>query len=112
MERFEYRGVIGVFLLLGEVQAAGAVDFILRVEVHRNTIRNDLVDKLLARGLRLQIGVAAVNLVFVFHRQAIHGEQSLRPIAGTADLLDSTTLYRLLYRIITDDSGKVVIRCA
>ena len=91
MERFEYRGVIGVFLLLGEVQAAGAVDFILRVEVHRNTIRNDLVDKLLARGLRLQIGVAAVNLVFVFHRKAIHGEQSFTAVAAALELLNPPT---------------------
>ena len=111
-ERFEYRGVVGVLLLLDKVQAARAVDLVFRIEIHRNTVRRDLVDKLLARGPLLQVGVTAVNRILVFHRKAINGKQSLRAIAGTTDLFDFTTLYRLLHGIIADDSGKIVIRCA
>ena len=81
-ERFEYRGVVGVLLLLGEVQTARAVDLVFRIEIHRNTVRRDLVDKLLARGPLLQVGVTAVNRILVFHRKAINGEQSLAAVAA------------------------------
>ena len=108
-ERRQYRSVVRVFDLLVVVQAPHVVDLVVCVELRRNAVGRDAVDKRLTFRLRLQIGVTTVNFNSFFGGKRINHKQCRSANTRAPSLFNLTTLHSMLDCFCGHYSRKILV---